>query len=213
MSTLAAALPHRSAAASLGRAVVIAGLLTLVVETRATAALDGRIDGLVIGALFGVALIAVALGARGWPAIAGPSRRPRASAITALGVPIGLGLAGGATLVGLALAVRWPGPWIPLRPAASLAPWAVVTVVVATAEELVLRGTLFDALDEGLGLAAAIGGTTIAFALIHVPLYGWHVVPLDLGVGLVLAGLRLLSGGVVAPAIAHALADLATWWL
>jgi hypothetical protein len=28
-----------------------------------------------------------------------------------------------------------------------------------------------------------------------------------------LCGLRLASGGVAAPAVAHALADLATWWL
>jgi hypothetical protein len=47
----------------------------------------------------------------------------------------------------------------------------------------------------------------------HVPLYGWHVVPLDLGVGLWLAGLRLATGGIAAPAIAHTIADLATWWL
>ena len=34
-----------------------------------------------------------------------------------------------------------------------------------------------------------------------------------LGVGLWLAGLRLATGGVAAPAIAHTVADLATWWL
>jgi membrane protease YdiL (CAAX protease family) len=55
--------------------------------------------------------------------------------------------------------------------------------------------------------------TSIVFALIHVPLYGWHVVPLDLGVGVFLGGLRLVSGSVAAPAIAHIGADLATWWL
>ena len=55
--------------------------------------------------------------------------------------------------------------------------------------------------------------TSVVFALLHVPLYGWHVVPLDLGVGLWLAGLRLISGGVAAPAVAHVVADLATWWL
>jgi len=63
------------------------------------------------------------------------------------------------------------------------------------------------------GTIVAILGTSLLFALIHVPLYGWHVVPLDFGVGLWLAGLRLLSGGVAAPAIAHTIADLATYWL
>jgi len=55
--------------------------------------------------------------------------------------------------------------------------------------------------------------TSVAFALMHVPLYGWHVVPLDLGVGIWLGGLRLLGRGVAAPALAHVLADLVTWWL
>ena len=59
----------------------------------------------------------------------------------------------------------------------------------------------------------AVAVTSLAFALIHVPLYGWHVVPLDFAVGVWLAGLRLASGGVAAPAIAHSLADLATWWM
>ena len=76
-----------------------------------------------------------------------------------------------------------------------------------------LRGALFDGLARLGGPAAAIALTSLAFALMHVPSYGWQVVPLDLGAGLLLGGLRLLSGGIAAPAIAHALADLATWWL
>jgi membrane protease YdiL (CAAX protease family) len=55
--------------------------------------------------------------------------------------------------------------------------------------------------------------TSAVFALMHVPLYGWHVVPLDFAVGLGLAGLRLTTRSLVAPAAAHAVADLATWWL
>lgn len=46
-----------------------------------------------------------------------------------------------------------------------------------------------------------------------VPLYGWHVVPFDFAVGLGLAGLRLTSRSLVAPAAAHTVADLASWWL
>ena len=55
--------------------------------------------------------------------------------------------------------------------------------------------------------------TSVLFALIHVPVYSPSVVPLDFGVGLLLGGLRLWFGGPVAPAAAHVLADLATWWL
>ena len=62
-------------------------------------------------------------------------------------------------------------------------------------------------------MTVAVIVTAVLFAMMHVPLYGWHVVPLDLGVGLWLAGLRLATGGVAAPAIAHTVADLATWWL
>ena len=89
-----------------------------------------------------------------------------------------------------------------------------MTILVACTEEAVLRGAMFfTELDAPFGVAAAVLATSAVFALVHVPLYGWHVVPLDLGVGLWLAGLRLASGGVAAPAVAHTLADLATWWL
>jgi len=77
----------------------------------------------------------------------------------------------------------------------------------------VLRGSLFGAILRARGPGVAVGITTVIFALMHVPLYGWHVVPLDLAVGLWLAGLRLTTRGVAAPAIAHIVADLATWWL
>jgi len=59
-------------------------------------------------------------------------------------------------------------------------------------------------------LVAVLAGAT-AFALIHLPRYGAAALPLDLGVGVLLGGLRLLSGGTGAPATAHALADLASW--
>ena len=72
---------------------------------------------------------------------------------------------------------------------------------------------LFDALRRAGGVLPAIAITTLAFAAMHVPLYGWHVVPLDLAVGLGFGGLRLVTGRVAAPAAAHTVADLATWWL
>ena len=99
------------------------------------------------------------------------------------------------------------------RPAAPFVPWALVITLVAVAEEIVLRGVLFRRLRAAGGTAIAVLATAILFALMHVPLYGWHVVPLDLGVGLVLGGLRVVTRTVAAPAAAHAVADLATWWL
>jgi membrane protease YdiL (CAAX protease family) len=60
---------------------------------------------------------------------------------------------------------------------------------------------------------AAVVVAAIAFALLHAPLYGWHAVPLDLAVGVVLGATRALAGTWTAPAIAHVGADLAGWWL
>jgi membrane protease YdiL (CAAX protease family) len=186
------------------RASAITVLLAGAMTARWAATVGASVDGLVVGAAFGAALVTgVAL--VGW--------RPRQVAARRLAADLLVGLAGGAALVGLALAVRSPGPWIPFDPAGSFVPWALVTVLVAAGEELVLRGALFDALDESGGTGVALVATSLAFALLHVPLYGWHVVPLDLGVGIFLGGLRLVTGGVAAPAIAHAIADLATWWV
>jgi membrane protease YdiL (CAAX protease family) len=99
------------------------------------------------------------------------------------------------------------------EPSGLLPLWAVVVSYVAVAEELLLRGALFERALERCGSVAAVAVTSVAFALLHVPVYGWHVLPLDLAVGVCLGGLRLLAGSVTAPAIAHTLADLAGWWL
>ena len=179
-------------------------LLGFAVAARWAATVAALADGIVVGAAFG-GLLAVGAVLSGWR----PSR-PRGRR---LGPEAAAGLAGGTALLALALATRWPGPWLPFNPAPSFVPWAVVTILVATAEEVVLRGALFGALVDGAGWVAALVGTSILFAVLHVPLYGWHVVPLDLGVGLLLGGLRLLTGGTIAPSVAHVFADLATWWI
>jgi membrane protease YdiL (CAAX protease family) len=173
--------------------------LTVVVGTRWAATVAGLADGISIGLIFGLSLALLAFGV-GWR----PTRDRWSS------VP--LGLAGGGLLVAVALASRSPAS-APFAAAAAFGPWAAVTILVAVAEEAVLRGALFDALEDAAGTTATVVLTSLVFGLIHVPLYGWHVVPLDTGVGLLLAGLRLGTGGVAAPGLAHALADLATWWL
>jgi membrane protease YdiL (CAAX protease family) len=179
-------------------ALIVAGLAA-VVGLRWAATVQGSAGAVAIGLMFGTGLLVIAVGS-GWR----PLPEHRSS--------IAIGAVGGAVLVVLAVVTRSDQlPW--LAPAAAFAPWVGVTVVVATAEELVLRGALFDELDARLGTLGAVVLTSVAFALRHVPLYGWHVVPLDLGVGLWLAGLRLATGGIAAPAIAHTIADLATWWL
>ena len=99
------------------------------------------------------------------------------------------------------------------RPAGSFTAWALVVSVVAIAEELFLRGALHDALTKWRNEGVAIAVGAVAFAGLHVPLYGWAVVPLDLAVGLWLGALRKASGTPAAPALTHTLADLAGWWL
>jgi membrane protease YdiL (CAAX protease family) len=98
-------------------------------------------------------------------------------------------------------------------PVASFPAWAALTAAVAGAEEAFLRGALFDAVARRAGVDAAVVVAAVAFALLHVPLYGWHVVPLDLAVGVVLGATRVVAGTWTAPAVAHVGADLAGWWL
>jgi membrane protease YdiL (CAAX protease family) len=101
----------------------------------------------------------------------------------------------------------------PLHDTAGFWPWALVVAVVASAEELFLRGSLYDAVRGLAGIPAAVGVGAIAFGLLHVPLYGWHILPLDVAVGVVLGMLRASTGTVAAPAIAHIVADYGGWFL
>jgi membrane protease YdiL (CAAX protease family) len=177
-------------------------LAGLAAATFARAAANGQstTTALAAGSGFGVALLVAAILA-GWR----PSW-PRGRSLV-------LGAVGGVVLLALPLLLHpAAASAIGMRPG-PLAAWAVVTLLVATAEEVLLRGALFDAIGKGYGVSGAVVVSSLAFALMHVPLYGWTVVPLDIAAGVWLCGLRLASGGVAAPAVAHALADLATWWL
>lgn len=118
------------------------------------------------------------------------------------------GLAGGAVLVA--------GPVIARTDLAGGTPtvtWGIVVTAVAVSEEALLRGALWAAAEKAWGPVAALALTTVVFALMHVPLYGWRALPLDLAVGLVLGGLRAWTRGWGAPALAHVIADLAGGWV
>ena len=125
---------------------------------------------------------------------------------------VGAGLAGAGVLCVPAVLTRLAGGHAH-RPGGDFLMWAVVVGVVAVAEEAFLRGALFDAVDSWCGPVTAMAVTSICFAALHVPLYGWHVVPLDAAVGLWLGVLRRSGGSWTVPAIAHVAADLAAWWL
>jgi membrane protease YdiL (CAAX protease family) len=152
------------------------------------------------GLVFAVALLAVSVAA-GWRI-----GRPRVSALA-------LGAAGGGALVASWLLAR-NLPGLELAPLnAGIAIWTPLVALVAVAEEVAFRGVLFDAVRDWGGDGAALVATTLVFALIHVPLYGIGSLPLDLAAGLLLGSLRVVSTSVLAPAIAHVVADLAGGWL
>jgi len=186
--------------AASGKAISVLAALAVAAAVRAAANGHSALTGFATGGAFGILLVAVAVFA-GWrPA------RPRPSSLL-------IGLLGGGVIVATAqLAHPVVGAVVGMRPE-PFAVWVFVTALVVMGEEAVLRGALFRATEVAAGPIAAVAVTSIAFALIHVPLYGWQVVPLDLGVGIWLGGLRLATGGIAAPVVAHLVADLSTWWL
>ena len=182
------------------RAVVLGVGLGAAALARAALNGSGATSAYLAGTGFGAALLCLAFAA-GWRPV-----RPRLASV-------GVGILGGLILVGLPLLASPSTRAVTgMRPEPFLA-WLVVTALVVAAEEVLLRGALLSALDEAAGPMVAVLTSSAAFALMHVPLYGWGVVPIDLAAGVWLAGLRYLTGGVAAPAVAHYLADLATWWL
>ena len=151
------------------------------------------------GLVFAGCLVALTLAARSG---IGPALTQRA---------VLLGLAGAAVLCLPSVVGHAVHPGV--RPGGSYVQWALVVTVVAVAEEAFLRGALYSAIAGWRGDTAALVVTAVAFAALHLPLYGWGSVPLDLAVGLVLGVLREQTGGWAAPAVCHVAADLAAWWL
>ena len=169
------------------------------VGVRAAAGGDRVASSVPAALLFAAAFLALS-GAAGWR----PGRL-RVRHVT-------IGVFGAAVLV----AAWWLGSGVRLHPMAGIAAlawWSPVVVAVAVAEEALLRGALFGALLEWRGPPTALAVTSVVFAVMHIPLYGIGALPLDLAVGVWLGGLRLLTGTWTAPAVAHALADLAGGWL
>jgi membrane protease YdiL (CAAX protease family) len=122
---------------------------------------------------------------------------------------LGIGFVGGAFLIIPALL----SAEFNSRPYGDYIPWAAIVAFVALAEEMFFRGVLFEAVKDYSGETAAVVLCALAFSALHIPLYGWHVLPLDFAVGIFLGMLRVRSGSWAAPGIAHVLADLAGWWL
>ena len=71
---------------------------------------------------------------------------------------------------------------------------------------------MYGAVAVRWGPAAALLTTGVLFGLVHWPLYGWAVVPLDVAAGLVLSWQRWVSGSWVVPALAHSAANVLAIW-
>jgi membrane protease YdiL (CAAX protease family) len=114
------------------------------------------------------------------------------------GVPLAVGLVGvvAAGVVGGPVADRRVGVV-----AGGLA------VVAAVAEEALFRRVLYDRLLR-FGIVAAVGGSAVVFALVHLPAYGVAAIPVDLGAALLLSWQRYASGRWTVPAVTHAVANL-----
>jgi membrane protease YdiL (CAAX protease family) len=184
--------------------VGVAGLWGALALRIAVAGVDG-VRSLTAGVLFAGALAAVA-------AVTASRVVAKPFSWAACGRLVGVGVVGAVVLC-VPAAIRHADGLGVVLPLDGYLPWALGVTVVAVAEEMLLRGSLFSAVQQRAGTTAAIGLTSVAFALLHVPLYGTSVFLLDLGVGVWLGALRAVSGSVLAPAIAHTLADLAGWWL
>src|SRR4051812_47873695 len=79
--------------------------------------------------------------------------------------------------------------------------------LAAVAEEVFFRHFVYDALLPG-GTALAVVGSAVLFAAVHVTVYGWWVLPIDLAAGLVLSWQRWATGSWKVPAVTHVLANL-----
>jgi membrane protease YdiL (CAAX protease family) len=100
------------------------------------------------------------------------------------------------------------------RPLSGFWGWGAAVVVIATLEEVVIRGRLQPAWTAEAGPIAGLVVSAAVFALIHLPRYGMGAMPLDFAVGLALGGLRAVTGRVAPCAIAHVIADWGAWfWL
>ena len=94
---------------------------------------------------------------------------------------------------------------VPLLPGGLMA----AAVAVSIGEEIAFRGALFAAL-EGLGGAPlAVIGTTLAWTAAHALSHPAEFLPAVAAAGLLLAIWRMTFRDLVAPIVAHTIADLA----
>jgi membrane protease YdiL (CAAX protease family) len=92
-------------------------------------------------------------------------------------------------------------------PAALVSRVLVLNTLAAVAEEAFFRRLVYARLLIA-GEIAAIVGSAVLFAAVHVSVYGWWVLPIDLAAGLLLGWQRHASGSWAVPAATHVFANI-----
>ena len=152
------------------------------------------------GVRFGLPMLLAGYLAFGTAALAVGERHARQAQEAPLGWggPLGIGIAA-------VIAAAMAGGPAPDRRVGMVA--GGVAVVAAVAEEALFRRVLYDRLLR-FGVVAAVAGTAVVFALVHLPAYGVAAMPVDLGAALLLSWQRYASGRWTVPAVTHAVANL-----
>ena len=172
--------------------VVATGCLALLARPWLVAAVGRPV------ALLGVLFVVLGVAGAAWRLPRGATLRP-ATGGAAAGPVLAVGLAAfvGGRLLGGAAA-----------PAGHLAAGALaLNTLAAVAEEAFFRRLAYGALAPR-GAAVAVFGSAIAFAAVHVTVWGLWVLPLDLAAGLVLSWQRWASGRWSVPAATHVAANV-----
>jgi membrane protease YdiL (CAAX protease family) len=105
-----------------------------------------------------------------------------------------------------AVALAWwtAGPRAPL---AVTSVSVALSLAAAVAEEALFRRLTYGELLR-FGVPAAVVGSALLFALVHIPAYGVAAFPVDLGAGMLFGWQRWASGTWTVPAATHAAANL-----
>jgi len=119
-----------------------------------------------------------------------------------LGFKLAAGIAVGLILLLPALTRGRSGPLLP-------APYAAAAIVVSIGEEVAFRGALFAAMDAWLGPVPAIIGSTLVYTAGHVLSHPPEFLVPVAAAGALLAVWRWACRDLVAPIVAHGIADLA----
>lgn len=153
-------------AIALGIALPVVPLVAIVVDQT----IGGRELGFSLGMCAALVLahwiVLARIEKRGWDAVGLDREAARPSALAR-------GAVLGATAISVPVIALWALGWMRVEPAApgsSLVQAARAGVVLAPAallEELLMRGYIFTALREGLGLAGALAVTSVVFGLMH----------------------------------------------